>query len=56
MDLKINDALALVSASTKGIGFAIARRLAAEGARVIVNGRTDSRIHVAGHGLSRSIQ
>jgi len=40
MNLQINDSLALVSASTKGIGFAIARALAAEGARVIVNGRT----------------
>lgn len=40
MDLKIANHLALISASTKGIGFAIAKRLAAEGARVIVNGRS----------------
>jgi NAD(P)-dependent dehydrogenase (short-subunit alcohol dehydrogenase family) len=40
MNLQLTDSLALVSASTKGIGFAIARALAAEGARVIVNGRT----------------
>src|SRR5271168_4612442 len=40
MDLQITGKLALVSGSTAGIGFAIARALAAEGARVIVNGRT----------------
>ena len=40
MNLQLDHQLALVSASTKGIGFAIARSLAREGARVIVNGRT----------------
>ena len=40
MDLKLNRKLALVSGSTAGIGHAIASALAAEGARVIVNGRT----------------
>lgn len=39
MDLKLKGKLALVSGSTKGIGFAIAKRLADEGARVVVNGR-----------------
>lgn len=39
MDLKLSGKLALVSGSTAGIGFAIATTLAAEGARVIVNGR-----------------
>ena len=38
MDLKLTDKTALVSGSTKGIGFAIATGLAREGARVIVNG------------------
>ena len=37
------DKLALVSGSTAGIGYAIAETLAAEGARVIVNGRTPVR-------------
>ena len=32
----------MVTGSTKGIGFAIARQLAAEGANVIVNGRTNA--------------
>ena len=40
MDLQLTNKLALVSGSTAGIGFAIARALAAEGAHVIVNGRT----------------
>lgn len=44
MDLKLHDKLALVSGSTKGIGLAIATELAAEGCRVIVNGRTDAAV------------
>jgi NAD(P)-dependent dehydrogenase (short-subunit alcohol dehydrogenase family) len=44
MDLKLNDKTALVSGSTKGIGFAIAKRLAEEGARVVVNGRSESSV------------
>ncbi|HEX8924162.1 MAG TPA: SDR family oxidoreductase [Terriglobales bacterium] len=44
MDLKLKDKLALVSGSTKGIGFATALTLAAEGARVIVNGRTEAAV------------
>ena len=39
MDLAIEGKLALVTGSTQGIGFAVAKLLAAEGARVIVNGR-----------------
>ena len=41
MNLKIENKTALVTGSTKGIGFAIARLLAAEGAKVIINGRTE---------------
>ena len=44
MDLKLNDKLALVTGSTAGIGLAIAKSLAAEGARVIVNGRNEARV------------
>ena len=47
MDLQLNDKLALVSGSTAGIGFAIARTLAAEGARVIVNGRSQRAVDEA---------
>src|SRR5262250_540883 len=44
MDLQLNDKLALVTGSTAGIGLAIAAALAKEGARVIVNGRTQERV------------
>jgi NAD(P)-dependent dehydrogenase (short-subunit alcohol dehydrogenase family) len=47
MDLKLQDKLALVSGSTAGIGFAIAATLAQEGARVIVNGRTQPAVEKA---------
>ena len=44
MDLKLKGRLALVSGSTAGIGLAIAEALAREGARVIVNGRTQGAV------------
>ncbi len=44
MNLKLTDKTALVSGSSKGIGFAIASQLAAEGARVIVNGRSEQAV------------
>jgi NAD(P)-dependent dehydrogenase (short-subunit alcohol dehydrogenase family) len=44
MDLQLTNKLALVSGSTKGIGLAIAIGLVREGARVIVNGRTDKSV------------
>ena len=47
MDLQLNSKLALVTGSTAGIGFAIADALAAEGARVIINGRTEARVRQA---------
>lgn len=40
MYLQLENKTALVTGSTKGIGFAIAKLLAAEGANVIVNGRS----------------
>ena len=47
MDLQIGEKRALVTGSTAGIGFAIARALAREGAHVIVNGRTSARVQDA---------
>jgi NAD(P)-dependent dehydrogenase (short-subunit alcohol dehydrogenase family) len=47
MNLQLENKLALVSGSTAGIGFAIAKSLAAEGARVVINGRTEARIREA---------
>jgi NAD(P)-dependent dehydrogenase (short-subunit alcohol dehydrogenase family) len=44
MDLHLTGKLALVSGSTAGIGRAIAAALAHEGARVIVNGRTQGAV------------
>ncbi len=47
MDLGIKGKLAVVTGSTAGIGFAIANTLAVEGARVVVNGRTQARVDAA---------
>ncbi len=47
MDLQLKGKKALVTGSTAGIGFAAARALAAEGAAVIVNVRTQSRVDAA---------
>jgi NAD(P)-dependent dehydrogenase (short-subunit alcohol dehydrogenase family) len=47
MDLKLTGKTALVTGSTAGIGFAIAQSLAAEGAHVYVNGRTQARVDSA---------
>lgn len=47
MDLQLHGRTALVTGSTAGIGLAIATALAKEGARVIVNGRTQARVDKA---------
>src|SRR5436853_7689800 len=47
VDLKLTDKIALVTGSTAGIGFAIAKSLASEGAHVYVNGRTQQRVDAA---------
>lgn len=47
MDLKLINKVALVTGSTAGIGFAIARALAIEGVHVYVNGRTQERVDAA---------
>jgi NAD(P)-dependent dehydrogenase (short-subunit alcohol dehydrogenase family) len=44
MDLGLKGKRALVTGSTAGIGLAVARLLSAEGAAVIVNGRTETRV------------
>jgi len=44
MELQLSDKLALVTASSGGIGLEIARSLAAEGARVIINGRSQASV------------
>lgn len=47
MDLQLTNKFALVSGSTKGIGLAIAMGLAREGARVVINGRTEKSVSEA---------
>ncbi len=41
MDLRLEEKRVFVSGSTEGIGFAVARACLAEGASVVVNGRTE---------------
>jgi len=47
MNLGLKGKTAVVSGSTAGIGFAIAATLAAEGAQVVINGRTEARVNSA---------
>ena len=56
MDFGLKGKSAVVSGSTAGIGFAIAAALAAEGARVIVNGRTEARVATALQNLRQLVK
>jgi NAD(P)-dependent dehydrogenase (short-subunit alcohol dehydrogenase family) len=47
MDLQLQGKRAVISGSTAGIGYAIAVALAREGAQVVVNGRTPTRVEAA---------
>jgi len=47
MNLELQDKTVVVSGSTAGIGLAIAMALAAEGAKVVINGRTEARVTAA---------
>jgi NAD(P)-dependent dehydrogenase (short-subunit alcohol dehydrogenase family) len=47
MNIDLKGKTALVTGSTSGIGYAIAKGLAAAGADVVVNGRTQSKVDVA---------
>jgi NAD(P)-dependent dehydrogenase (short-subunit alcohol dehydrogenase family) len=47
MDLQLKGKLAIVTGSTAGIGLAAATALAREGARVVINGRTQQRVDAA---------
>lgn len=55
MNLNLTDKTALISGSTKGIGIAIATQFAHEGARVIVNGRSNNAITEALAHIRRAV-
>lgn len=55
MDLGLRGKLALVTGSTAGIGLAAARLLATEGADVVVNGRTDTRVRAAVRAIEEEV-
>lgn len=47
MDLKLKDLVALVAASSKGLGYATAKLLVEEGAQVVINGRGEESLRQA---------
>ncbi len=47
MDLQLNEKLAVVTGSSKGIGLAIVKSLAQEGAKVVLNGRSNGSVAAA---------
>ncbi len=55
MNLQLKSKIALVTGSTAGIGYAIAKRLLEEGAEVIITGRTQPRIDEAVAQLSAEV-
>ncbi len=56
MDLQLKNKRAFVSGSTKGIGKAIAKQLAEEGAEVIINGRSQDSIDTALKSLKKEVK
>ena len=56
MDLELIGRRAFVSGSTQGIGYAVARGLAAEGASVVLNGRDSARLDAAVERLRDEVQ
>ena len=54
MDLKLVDKIVLITGSTAGIGFAIAKAFTSEGARTIINGRSENSVKRAINELKSS--
>ena len=54
MDLKLKGKTAIVTGSTAGIGYAIAKRLAEEGVEVVITGRNQAKLDEAAAELSQS--
>lgn len=55
MHIDLTGKRAVVTGSTAGIGFAIAKGLAAAGAQVVINGRTRERVATAQKELQRDV-
>ena len=53
MDLQLKDKIALVTASSRGLGYAAARTLAQEGCKVAINGRDEAKIKGVAEKLSK---
>ena len=47
MDLQLDEKEILVTGASRGLGFATARCLAQEGARVVINGRSETKLREA---------
>src|ERR1700757_4280131 len=56
MNLQLDGRKTLVTGSTAGIGFAIARTLAREGASVVITGRTQQRVDNATESIRKEIR
>lgn len=54
MDLGLRDRVALVAASSRGLGYAIARELAAEGAAVVMCARGENRLREAAREIAEA--
>lgn len=54
MDLKLANKIALVTGASSGIGLSIAEMLAAEGAKVVINGRRLDRLQIAADRVENS--
>lgn len=53
MDLHLKDKIALVTGSSKGLGYATALQLAKEGCKVAINGRDEARIKNAAENIEK---
>ena len=56
MNLQLDGKKTLVTGSTAGIGFAIARTLAREGASVVITGRTQQRVDSATESIRKEVR